>query len=245
MLPSYLLLPWMPLSKTFVEKASLGWVFCSVWNPYSKTECAHGCYLPGVWALSPYPKHRLCLEQALVFTHSPGKPRSVCIHKRHTVGLKTKILLVCKCLMQSFAYAKWFWRHSVLLKNSLGAEIQLLLHWQSFLMYEEHLRWAGKTSLSSCDPPPMLAFHGVVLPHSKLNILGEEVAPGTEKHLILHWGPVPWAGMRISLLPSTSDGAAWLWHLWCSGAKPVYLYSFKAISCSPLPMDKLFDLSGH
>lgn len=154
------------------------------------------------------------MEQGLGFTgtQSPGKPWSVCTHRSHTVGLKTKVLLVCKCLMQSFAYAKCFWRHSVLLKNSLGAEIQLLLHWQSFLMYEENLRWAGKTSFASCDPPPMLAFHGIVLSCSELSILGKEVAQRSP------CDQQGW-GFRISLVPIMRDGAAWLWYCGTPGAQ--------------------------
>lgn len=242
--------------KNVCWKTSLGWVFCSARNPYSQAECAHGRYLPGVWAvcwclLSPHLKNWLYTEQGLVFTgtHSPGKPWSVCTHNSYAVGLKTKILLVCKCLMQNFAYVKCFWRHSILLKNSLGAEIQLLLHWQSSLMYDENLRRAGKTSLSSsCDPPLMLAFHGVVLSCSKLSILGKEVALGTEKPLILQWGSCDFSRDEDFTAPQCEGRcclAVLLWYSWCSGAKPVGFYSFKAISCSPLPMDKLFDYLGH
>lgn len=255
MLPSYLLLPCMQLSKMFVGKPPL--VGFSVLREILTAKlnvhmgvisqgseqcadvfCLHisktGCIWSKVWCTG---------------THSPGKPWSVCTHNSYAVGLKTKILLVCKCLMQNFAYVKCFWRHSILLKNSLGAEIQLLLHWQSSLMYDENLRWAGKTSLSSsCDPPLMLAFHGVVLSCSKLSILGKEVALGTEKPLILQWGSCDFSRDEDFTAPQCEGRcclAVLLWYSRCSGAKPVGFYSFKAISCSPLPMDKLFDYLGH
>lgn len=90
----------------------------------------------------------------------------------------------------------------------------------------------------------MLAFHGFVLSCSKWSILGKEVTLGTEEPLILQWGPCDFSRDEDFPAPLCEEGAVGLWCS-CVGAKPVDLYSSKAISCSPLPMDKLFDFLGH
>lgn len=179
-----------------VKSLQPSWVCMSVLSPRglsTDVSCLHisntGCKWSKVWHSES--------RQAMVGVH-PQKPHS---------WSKNQDIACLQMPDAEFCVCKVFLKAFCLPENSLGAEIQLLLHWQGFLMYEEDLSWAGKTSLSSCDPSPMLAFHWVILSCSKLSILGRGVALGTENPWILQWALVTSAGMRISLVPSMRDGA--------------------------------------
>lgn len=97
-------------------------------------------------------------------THSPGKLWSLCMHKKETAVCTEKQDIACLQMADAeFCICKLFCRHIILLKNCLGAEIQLLLHWRSFLIYGENEDELGKhlyhPAVILPQPTPVLAFH--------------------------------------------------------------------------------------